>query len=355
MIIPTDSLDFKDSSVRVPVLDSIFSSFVPFPLMKNSWIVLIILVVVAIVTVLALILMSDGSRDDETVALGVMAKTGPLGLLYSYGEEKGIFERYGLNVTYNGFNEPYTCMIAMLTGKIDAASSSSGIAASAYSDGENITIGMAVNYASDLMLIVKPGYTDVQNLKGKRVGVMGTNSDSYRIANSYLRGRGLDLETDVELMEIRNPANILTGFKTDQLEAAVLMAGFAVEAINSGGIVVTTIADAGKDVFDHPAYGVILLLGDHFLERKNVADKFLRALRETAGEIGENSEEAVEIHAAFVGETPEKMRAVYENIGLVCDLDREIQEDIIVYTNYGTAQGYFEKAFGEDEFYDDWR
>ena len=55
----------------------------------------------------------------------------------------------------------------------------------------------------------------------------------------------LDLETDVDLIQIRSPANLLTAFQTDQLEAVVLMSGYAAEAISSGGIVVTTMADAG--------------------------------------------------------------------------------------------------------------
>jgi ABC-type nitrate/sulfonate/bicarbonate transport system substrate-binding protein len=213
---------------------------------------------------------------------------------------------------------------------------------------------MAMGLPSNLMLIVKPG-SDLQSLKGKRFGVMGTNSDAYRITRSYLEGRGLDPEADFELVEIKNPANLYASFETGQIEAAVLLSGYAVEAISTGGVVVTTVTDAAEEVFGHPAYSTTVLLGEGFMERKKVVDDFLRALRETKEEIMKNPEEAIEIHAAFAGEPAEKMGALFQIITLVCDIDDKIKEDITAFTDYGLAQGYFGKTFEEEVFYDDWK
>ena len=213
---------------------------------------------------------------------------------------------------------------------------------------------MGFGLASNLMLFVKPG-SDLESLRGKRFGVMGTNSDSYRITKWYLDGRGLDLETDVELVEIKKPASLYTSFETGQLEAAVLLSGYAVEAINSGNVVVTTITDAAEEVFGHPAYSTTLMLSDEFMERKKVVNKYLRAVNEIKREIMKNTEEAIEIHAAFAEETPEKMGDVFEIITLVCDIDSSIKDDIIAFTDYGLAQGSFEKTFGEEVFYDEWK
>jgi ABC-type nitrate/sulfonate/bicarbonate transport system substrate-binding protein len=233
-------------------------------------------------------------------------------------------------------------------------STSPGIAISAHFEDGNLSIGMVMGLASNLMLIVKPGHTDLLTLKGKRFGVIGTNSDSYRIIKSYLKTKGLDLETDVDLIEIRKPANLLTSFQTDQLDAVVLMSGYAVEAIKSGGEAIISVTDAAEELFGCPAYSTTILVSQKFLERGKVVDKYLRAQREIAQEIEKDPEGAIQIHADFAGEDPEKMRAIFEIITLVCDINPEIEQNIIKYTEYGKSQGLFEEAIGEEIFYDDW-
>ena len=322
--------------------------------MKRLWVALIA-ILGTISVILATFIMAGQAGENETINLGVTGSMGPLGLIYSNGVERGIYEKYGLNVTCNRVNDVYTSMLALLTGKFDSISTSPGIFTSAYLDGENISVGMVLSYSSNLMLIVKPGYTDLQSLRGKRLGVIGTNSDSYRITKSYLQGRGLDIETDLELVEIKKPSSLLSVFQTDQLEAAVLMSGYAAEAISSGGIVVTTIKDAAEEVYGHPAYSTMIIFGEHFLERKRAVDKFLRAQREIAREIEKDPEGAIAIHAAYAEQDPEKMRAVFEMIDLVCDLDPDTQENLIAYSQYGATQGFFDRAMGEEVFYDDWR
>jgi ABC-type nitrate/sulfonate/bicarbonate transport system substrate-binding protein len=155
-------------------------------------------------------------------------------------------------------------MISLAAGKVDVVTASPGISAAAYADGENVSVGLAINRASNLMLIAKPGYTDLESLRGKKLGVMGTNSDSYRITSSYMEDAGIVLGEDVEVVEIKNPANLLAGFKTDQLEAVVLMSQFALDAVGSGGIVLMNIDEAGKEVFGRSSYSSVMLLGDHF-------------------------------------------------------------------------------------------
>jgi NitT/TauT family transport system substrate-binding protein len=323
--------------------------------MKTSWIIAAAALICIVIIASLVLLASGGPEGNNTVSMGAVGKAGTSGLIYSYGVEKGIFDKYGLNVTYNRFSDVYTSVIAVLTGKVDTAAPSPGVACSAYADGEDVRIGMVTGLASNLMLIVKPGYTDVESLRGKRVGVMGTNSDSYQITKWYLKDKGLDLAEDVELIQIRSPANLLTSFKTDQLEAVVLFSGYAAEAIRSGGIAVTSITEAGEEVFGHKVYSSTLMLGEDFMERERVMKKFLRALREIAREIQENPDEAIEFHAAFAEEDPEKMRAVFEMVVLYCDLNQEIREDLIAFAEHGVSEGYFEKAFGDEVFYDEWR
>jgi hypothetical protein len=40
---------------------------------------------------------------------------------------------------------------------------------------------------------------------------------------------------------------------------------------------------------------------------------------------------------------------------LVADLDVRTREDLIAFAEYGAANGYFEEAFEEEFFFDQWR
>jgi hypothetical protein len=35
-------------------------------------------------------------------------------------------------------------------------------------------------------------------------------------------------------------------------------------------------------------------------------------------------------------------------------MDSDIKQNIVAYIEYGTTQGYFDRALGEEIFYDDW-
>ena len=214
---------------------------------------------------------------------------------------------------------------------------------------------MVLGESTNLMLLVKPEYAEIQSLKGKRIGVIGTTSDSYYIMKWYLVGRGLDIDEDCEVVQISNAGNLVTAFQTGQLEAVVLFSGYAAEVMNSGGIKVVDCSEASKEVFGHASYSAVILINEGFVERGRAARSFLRALREAGREIRENPEEASRILAEFSGEPVEKVRTVLEMATLVADLDAGIEADLIAFAEAGAADGYFEEAFGEDFFFDGWR
>ncbi len=305
---------------------------------------------------LTLVALLPRSPRNASISISDVGKAGAMAMIYAYGQEKGVFERYGLNVTFLSFPDAYTSMVAFSAGKADVMTSSPVLAATSYSQGERFSIGMAVGEATENMLIVQPGIEVAQDLAGKRIGVMGRVSDSYYQTNWYLESKGLGMETDAEVIEIKNPAALVTSFENGQLDAVVLWANFAAEALASGGECLVTCSDALEEVIGHPAYLPLIIVGDDFLaERERTAREFFRAIRQVVIEIEQNPEEAAEIRAQFSGMPLEKITDSMEMMTLVGDLSPAIIDDIVAFWDHAIQRGCLESAPGKDAFYDGWR
>ncbi len=315
--------------------------------------ILLIGCIASIVGIVALALLSLNEASD-TITVGSVGKTSDTALLYCYGTEKGIFRKHGLNVTYVPFMDAYSQTLAFLAGQVDAASSSPGQAAKAYSEGARFRIGIANGKASHNMLLVRPEIEKVSDLVGKRIGVMGRTSDSYYLISLYLKSRGLDIEKDCEVLDIKNPASMVASFGAGQLDGLVIWTTYAKQVMDLGGKVFIHCSGAAEGAIGHPAYLGIMLLSEEFVANES-ANNYLRALRETAREIVKDKDGAAQIWAEFCGEPVETMRRVLDMLTLVGDLDEAIQNDMLAFFDRGVHEGYFEDAPGRDVFYDDWR
>ncbi len=316
-------------------------------------VLLVTLVALILATVAATLLTTK--RGSETIILGSVGKTSDTALLYCYASEKGIFRKYGLDVTYVPFVDAFSQTLAFLSGKLDTSCCSPGQATKAYNDGSSFRIGIANGRASQIMLLVRPEIEKVSDLVGKRIGVMGRTSDSYYLTSLYLKSQGVNIEEECEVMDIKNPASMVATFGAGQLDAIVTWTTYAMQTMDEGGKVFIDCSDAGEAGFGHPAYLAIILLSDELVARESDCNNYLRAMRESATEIVKNKDEAAEIWAAFCGEPVETMRRVLDMLSLVGDLDDKIQDDILAYFTRVVQEGYFDKAPGKDIFYDDWR
>jgi ABC-type nitrate/sulfonate/bicarbonate transport system substrate-binding protein len=318
---------------------------------------LIIMAVATAAVAIVLIVLASCGRPaaNNTITLGSVGTTSDSALIYCYGQEKGIFEKHGLKVTYAPFNDAYTKNVAFFSGRLDVASSSPAHAAAAYGDGERFKVGIVNGEASHLMLLVKPGISRASDLAGKRIGVMGRNSDSYQLVKWYLEAQGLDVESESKIVEITNPAGLISGFQANQLDAVVLWTTYALQAMDLGGEILVDCSQALEAVIGCPAYLSLNIFKEEFLDRGEVADEYLRAVRETVQEIRDNREEAARVWAGFCGQPVEVMGAVIDMLNLVGDLDASIQEDLQAYFEYAVEKGYIETVPGEEVYYLDWR
>jgi len=314
------------------------------------------LAVAAVATGVLLAWLGHPEKQENQITMSASSKSTLAYQIYAYGQEKGIFDKHGVNVTFIPLKDLYTMELTFFSGKVDTIINSAGLSAVSYNEGEKFKIGIAIARSGDLMLLAQPGIADVQDLRGRKLGVQGRTSDAYYIIKWWLESKGIDIENDLEVIEIKSGANLVTSFKTGQLDAAVLWSGYAYEVKSSGGIPVISTSDALEELTDVPHYNALLLFRDDFLEnKKSVANKFLRAVREITEEMNANIDEAAEIAARQSEEPLEKVRGVLSATTIVGDLDEEIQDEILSFFRYAAEKGYFDKAPGSEIFYDEWR
>ena len=322
--------------------------------MKANRFTIVVICVVILGTMLVALLRNSGKEENFTI--GGIGYTGTSALFFTYGEEKGIFHDHGLNVTYVPFRDIYTMMLAFFSGKIDTVVISPGLAAKSYNDGEKLKIAIALAKSPEHLLLGQPGITGLTDLKGKKLGIHGKTSDQYNILKWYLESKGMDIEDDIQLVKIRSPANLLTSFKTGQLDAVFLWGRYAVEAKSSGGTPILRLDDMVQELMGHPYYLPVMMIRDDFLAQKeNTAKRFLSAMREAAKSINTNQDDAAEILARFSKEPVEIVKEVNGMAIYVGDLDNDIQQEIMMFFDYGAQKDYFGESPGKEIFYDDWR
>ncbi len=304
------------------------------------------------VAILGVRLPASGNR---TVTIATTGYSGGTYLPIAYAFEKGIFRDHGINVTLIPMKDFYTAMLAFSAGQVDVVSQSPGIAAVSLAQGDRFKIGMSLRTADDLILIAKPSITEVNQLRGKTLATSGRNSDAYRTISWYLEGKGMDIEQHIQVVEIKSPATMVTGFETGQLDAIIVSAGYAARAMASGGRPLVSCSDAFREISGHPLHAPLLLISEKLLEREQMARQFLRAMRKACSEVDLNRDEAARIWASSSNQALDDIIPIMEMTHMVGDLDEDVREDIMAFFEWGLRKGCFEQIPGEDVFYDDWR
>lgn len=322
--------------------------------MRATRLALLFVAILALATLLAICL--RGGRTSANITMCGTGKSGSNFLLYSYGTEKGIFQKHGLNVTYVAFRDVYSMLLAFFSGKVTTTSMSPGLAGTSFNSGETFRIGIAVAKSSDHCLLAKPGIGEFDQLRGCKLGVHGRTSDDYQVMKWYLETKGIDIESDLEVVEISSPSNLVTSFQTGQIDAVVLWGGYAVKVMESGGIPLVRAPAAVEELTGHPHYVPMLVFREESItdDGANI-DAFLRSIREIAKEIEDNKEEAARIWADASGQPYETMLKVVELYTLLGDMNEEVKEGIKAFFELGVEKGYFETAPGDDIYYTGWK
>src|SRR6478736_5091880 len=107
-------------------------------------------------------------------------------------KEVGLFNKYGLEVEPILFRGGQVATQALVSG--DPPIVNIGTVVQATIQGHNLVLVAAVETKYDLIIFTRPGITQLEQLKGKRIGITGFNSATHYASIILARHLGIDVK-----------------------------------------------------------------------------------------------------------------------------------------------------------------
>lgn len=138
------------------------------------------------------------------------------------GMEKGIFNKYGLDVVYTAVEGSPKAVAAVLGGSADLANQAAGTWLGPVAQGAAIKVVSTTESGSNDTLYVKPEIDSPAKLKGKKVAIGGYGDLSHLTAWLMLEKKGLDPSKDVAFVQIGSDPARAAALASGSVDAAPL-------------------------------------------------------------------------------------------------------------------------------------
>jgi NitT/TauT family transport system substrate-binding protein len=155
-------------------------------------------------------------------------------------KEQGLFNKYGLEVEPILFRGGQVATQALVSG--DPPIVNIGTVVQATIQGHNVVLVAAVETKYDLIIFTRPGITQLEQLRGKRLGITGFNSATHYASIILARHLNVDLKEFTLL-----PA----GLDTERIAA-----------VNSGVLDATYVATSGAPLARKAGLHELIQIGD---------------------------------------------------------------------------------------------
>lgn len=213
--------------------------------------------------------------------------------------EKGYFKEAGINVELISFAAPNQLIDAVLEGRVDMTSPSAAngivsVAESKYPGKLRVYAfggGDLVTQNDAILVKASSTLTTLQNLKGKRLGIVAGSIQWRTIAQYILKQNGLEADKDVQLIELA------LGVQAQALESGQIDALLGIEPMPT----IVKASGIGKELVSHvtarfvstPFYagaGVVSTQFSH--DHPTTTQLLLDVLKRSIDEINQNPEAA---------------------------------------------------------------
>ncbi|MBD3108039.1 ABC transporter substrate-binding protein [Bacillus sp. AGMB 02131] len=228
---------------------------------------------------------SDSKTEEkvETVKVGMLKSLSNSSIYI--GDEKGIFEKYGIDIEYVPFQAAQPIAVAAQTGDIDVGSTA--LTAGFFNLlGKNSEVRLVAdsgrekeNYKLTALVVsndaFKSGVKSIKDLKGKKIGITQTGSSHHFMAGQLLESAGLTID-DVELVPLGGISNVAAALESNQVDAGLLLSTVGTPLLEKGSAhLITWIGDVVEMQTTSIFYSA------QMIENKDVAERFLKAYVES--------------------------------------------------------------------------
>src|SRR5258706_4808671 len=159
--------------------------------------------------------------------------------------EMGLFAKYGLEVEPILFRGGQVATQALVSG--DPPIVNIGTVVQATIQGHNLVLVAAVETKYDLIIFTRPGITQLEQLKGKKLGITGFNSATHYASIILARHLNVDIK-DFTLLPAGLDTERIASVTTGVLDATYVATSAAPLARQAGLNELVSVADLGVEV-----------------------------------------------------------------------------------------------------------
>jgi NitT/TauT family transport system substrate-binding protein len=207
-----------------------------------------------------------------------------------YGRHKGFFLDQGLAIEIQYFWGGPELAHAVEQGRVLIGEMGLPPFLKSFSQGLPArVIGSSLIQQLDHFLVCRPEIEKMEDLKGKKIGILSCGSCDDYFIRFMLRSASIDPDRDVEVIPLGNAYGRLDAFLSGRVDAGFLVEPFVAMGEDRGHIKILATV---KDYFPRYQWGIILAHTRLLEENSALVRRAMNAFRRSCRAIKENSEEA---------------------------------------------------------------
>jgi ABC-type nitrate/sulfonate/bicarbonate transport system substrate-binding protein len=218
-----------------------------------------------------------------------------------YGRRRGFFAERGINLQIRYYWGGPELAAAVSEGRVWIGEMGLPPLLKAYADGLPVrVIGSSTIQQLDHYLVARPSISNIEDLRGRRIGILSAGSCDDFFARSMLRRSGLDPDSDVTFVPLGPAYGNIRCFSPSpvsglpEVDAGFLVEPFVAQAERLGW---ARILAAVRDFFPGYQWGIILARNDALATKRELIQRAMEGFRASCREIAECPEETVSFGA----------------------------------------------------------
>jgi ABC-type nitrate/sulfonate/bicarbonate transport system substrate-binding protein len=217
----------------------------------------------------------------------------------NYAVQKGIFRKYGLDVSIIYIDAGTTLTQAVVGGSVNIAQNGYTPAAAAAVAGADMVFIGGISNQLPFQLVVKGNIRTAADLKGKKVAISRLGASSDIAATYTLRHLGLS-RTDVVILQLGGEGTRTAAMLSGQIDASLEQEPRTAELVEKGYRVLVDVLDIAVD-YPNTSY----VSTKSFIQKNpDVVKRFLMGISDGIHAFKTHKQEALKLTAAFLKTQP---------------------------------------------------